>query len=73
MKPVVIPETTEERDKRKAHTFIDSIFSIYHFHKPDRPRFKPTPQEPSALYKELTKLAQELPKKPIPGQFPITP
>jgi len=49
------------------------MFSIYHFHKPNGPRFEPTSQGLSALAKEITKLAQELPKKPIPGQFPITP
>jgi len=47
--------------------------SIYYFHKPDGPRFEPTPKGLSAIAKEITKLAQELPKKPIPGQFPVTP
>jgi len=49
------------------------MFCIYHFHKPNRPRFEPTPQGLSALAKEITNLAQELPKKPIPEQFPVTP
>jgi len=76
MKPIVLPETREvreDREEREAHALIDSMFSIYYFHKPNGPRFKPTPQGLSALAKEITKLAQELPKKPIPGQFPVTP
>jgi len=73
MKPIAIPETTEDREEREAHALIDSMFSIYHFHKPDGPRFEPTLQGLSTLAKEITKLAQELPKKPIPGQFPVTP
>jgi len=76
LKPITIPETREhreEREERNAHALIDSMFSIYHFHKPDRPRFEPTFRGLSALAKEITKLAQELPKKPIPGQFPVTP
>jgi len=73
MKPITIPESREEREEREAHPLIDSMFSIYHFHKPNGPRFEPTPQGLSALAKEITKLAQELPKQPIPGQFPVTP
>jgi len=76
MKPIAIPETREDREdreEREAHTLIDSMFSIYHFHKPDGPRFEPTPKGLLALAKEITKLAQEPPKKPIPGQFPVTP
>ena len=73
MKPIHIPETREDIEEREAHALIDSMFSIYHFHKPDGPRFEPTPQGLSALAKEITKLAQELPKKAIPGQFPVTP
>jgi len=75
MKPIPIPETREDkedREEREAHALIDSMFSIYHFHKPNGPRFEPTPQGLSALAKEITKLAQELPKKPFPGQFPVT-
>jgi len=49
------------------------MFNIYHFHKPDGPRFEPTPRGLSALAKEITKLAPNLPKKPIPGQLPVTP
>jgi len=49
------------------------MFSIYHFYKPNGPRFEPASQGLSALAKEITKLAQELPKEPIPGQFPVTP
>jgi len=49
------------------------MFSIYHFHFPDGPRFEPTPKGLLALGKEITKLAQELPKKPTLGQFPSTP
>jgi len=73
MKPIAIPETREDREEQEAHALIDSMFSIYHFHKPDGPRFEPTPKGLSVLAKEITKLAQELPKKPIPGQFPVTP
>jgi len=73
MKPIAIPETREEKEEREAHTLIDSMFSIYHFHKPNGPRFEPTPQGLSVLAKEITKLAQELLKKPIPGQFFVTP
>jgi len=72
MKPIAIPETREDREERLAHALIDSMFSIYHFHKPDRPRFVPTLRRLSALAKVITKLAQELPKKPIPGQFHVT-
>jgi len=49
------------------------MFCIYHFYKPNGPRFEPTPRGLSGLAKEITKLAQQLPKKPIPGQFPVTP
>jgi len=49
------------------------MFSIYHFHKTNGPGFELTPQALSALAKEITKLAQKLPKKTIPGQFPVTP
>jgi len=76
MKPIVLPETREdkeEREEREAHALLNNIFSIYHFHKPNGPIFETTPQGLSALAKEITKLAQELPKKPIPGQFPVTP
>jgi len=76
MKPIAIPETREDREDREeqeAHALIDSMFSIYHFHKPDGPRFELTPKGLLALAREITKLAQELPKKPIPGQFPDTP
>jgi len=73
MKRIPIPETTEDTEEREAHALIDSMFSICHFHKPNGPRFEPTPQGLSALAKKITKLAQELPKKPIPGQFPVTP
>jgi len=76
MKPISILETREDREdreEREAHALIDSMFSIYHFHKPNVPRFEPTTQGLSALAKEITKLAQELPKKPIPRQFPVTP
>jgi len=75
MKPIVLPETREDREDREdqeAHALIDSMFSIYHFHKPDGRRFEPTPKGPSELAREITKLAQELPQKPIPGQFPVT-
>ena len=72
-KPIAIPETSEEREEREVHTLINSMFSIYHFHKPNGPSFEPTPQGLLALAKEITKLVQELPKKPIPGQFPVTP
>jgi len=72
MKSITIPETSEEKEEREAQTRIDNMFSIYHFHKPNGPRFEPTPQGLSALAKEVTKLGQELPKKPIPGQFPVT-
>jgi len=44
MKPIAIPETREdkeEREEREAHALIDSMFSIYHFHKLDGPRFEP--------------------------------
>jgi len=47
MKPIAIPETTkdrENRDKQEVHTLIDSIFTIYHFYKPDGPRFEATPK-----------------------------
>jgi len=74
--PIPIPETREDREdreEREAHALIDSMFSIYHFHKPNGPRFEPTPQGLSALAKEITKVAQELPKKLIPGHFPVTP
>jgi len=76
MKPIAIPETREDREDREeqeAHALIDSMFSIYHFYKPDGPRFEPTPKGLSALAREIPKLAQELPNKPIPGQFPVTP
>jgi len=76
MKPFAIQETRKDRvdrEERETHALIDSMFSIYHFHTSDGPRFEPTPQGLSALAKEITKLAQELPKKPIPGQFPVTP
>jgi len=73
MKPIGIPETREDKEEREAHALIDSMFSIYHFHKRDGPRFQPTPKGRSALAREITKLAQKLPKKPIPGQFPVTP
>jgi len=78
-KPIVLPESREDREdredreEREAHALIDSMFSIYHFHKPNGPRFELTPQGLSALANEITKLAQELPKKPIPGRFPVTP
>jgi len=52
MKPIVIPETREDREDREeraAHALIDSMFSIYHFHKPDGHRFEPTPRGLSAL------------------------
>jgi len=42
MKPIAIPETKEEREQREVHTFIDTMFSIYHFHKPDESRFEAT-------------------------------
>jgi len=61
IKPITIPETSEEGEEREAHALIESIFSIYHFHKPNGPRFEPTPQGLLALAKEITKLAQELP------------
>jgi len=76
MKLIVLPvtrEDREDREEREAHALIDSMLSIYHFHKPNGPRFEPTPQGLSALAKEINKLAQELPKKPISGQFPVTP
>jgi len=73
MKPIAILDTRDEREEQEALALIDSMFSIYHFHKPNGPRFEPTPQGLSALAKEITRLAQELPKKPIPGQFPVTP
>ena len=76
LKPITIPESREDkedREEREAHALIDSMFSIYHFHKPAGPRFEPTPKGLLVLAKEITKLAQELPKKPIPGQFPVTP
>ena len=72
MKPTAIPETSEEREEQQAHPLIASMFCIYHFHKPNGSRFEPTPQGLSALAKEITKLAQELPKNPIPGLFPVT-
>jgi len=76
MKTFTMPETREDREdreEREAYALIDSMFFIYHYHKPDGPRFEPTPKGLSALAKEITKLAQELPKTPIPGQFPVTP
>jgi len=76
MKPIAISETREDREDRQerdAHALINIMFSIYHFHKLDGPRFESTPRGLSALAKEITKLAQELPRKPIPGQFPVTP
>jgi len=73
IKPIAILDTREEKEEQEALALIDSMFSIYHFHKPNGPRFKPTSQGLSALAKEITKLAQELPKKPIPGQFPVIP
>jgi len=76
MKPITMAETREDREdreEREAHALIDSMFSIHCYHKPDGTRFEPTPKGLSALAKEITKLAQELPRKPIPGQFPITP
>jgi len=76
IKPIAIPETREDREDREeqeAHALIDSMSSIYHFHKPDGPRFEPTRKGLSALAREITKLAQELPTKPIPAQFPVTP
>jgi len=72
MKPIAIPDTREEREEQEALALIDSMFSIYYFHKPNGPRFEPPPQGLSALAKEITKVAQELPRKPILGQFPIT-
>jgi len=75
MKPIAIPETREDmedREEREAHPLIDSMFTICHFHKPEGPRFEPTPKGLLALTKEITKLAQELPKNPSPGQFPVT-
>jgi len=59
-KPIAIPETREDRedrDEQEAHALIDSMFSIYHFHKPDGPRFEPTPKGLSELAREITKLA----------------
>jgi len=61
MKLIAIPESREERKEREAHALIDSVFTIYHLHKPDGPRFEPTLQYLSALLKGITKLAQELP------------
>jgi len=61
MKPIAIPESREDREareERESHALIDSMFSIYHFHKPDAPRFQPTFKGLSALAKEITKLAQ---------------
>jgi len=46
MKPIPIPETREDREdreERESHALIDSMFSIYHFHKPNGPRVEPTP------------------------------
>jgi len=76
MKPIAISETREDREDReeqKAHALIDIMFSIYHFYKPDGPRFEPIPKRLSELAREITKLVQELPKKPIPRQFAVTP
>jgi len=76
MKPTTMPEpreNREDREEREAHALIDTMFTIYHYHKADGPRFEPTPKCLSALAKEITKLAQERPKKPILGQFPVTP
>jgi len=44
MKPIVIPEPSEEKEEREAHALIDSMFSIYHFHFPDGLGFEPTPK-----------------------------
>ena len=44
MKPIAILETREDREEREAYALIDSMFNIYHFHKPDGPRFELTPQ-----------------------------
>jgi len=65
MKPIAIPETKEDREERMAHALIDSMCHIDHFHKPDGPSFEPTPQGVSTLAKQITKLGQELRKKPI--------
>jgi len=76
MKPIVIPKTRDDREDREeheAHALIDSMFSIYHFPKPNAPRFEPTPTGQSALAKDITRLAQELLKKPISGRFHVTP
>ena len=42
-KQIAIPETREDREdreKREAHCPIDSMFTIYHFYKPNGPRIK---------------------------------
>jgi len=70
MKPIAILETREDSEDRKvreAQGLIDSMFTIYHFHKPDEPEFEPTPKGLSALSKEFSKLGQELSKKTILG------
>jgi len=61
MKLIAIRETREEREQRKAHALLDSVFIIYYFHKPDGLRFEPTLQHILALPKGITKLGQELP------------
>jgi len=43
MKPIAIPDTKEDREEQEALAPIDSMFSIYHFYKPNGPRFESTP------------------------------
>jgi len=75
MKPFTIPENgedREDREEREAYAFIDNMFTIYPFYNTDVPRFETTSKDLSVLAKEITKLTQELVKKPIPGEFPVT-
>jgi len=43
MNQIVIHETREEREKREEHALIDSMYTIYYFYGPHRPRFELTP------------------------------